>query len=214
MKRRRIFCWLVTGAIVVVLFALFCNVWILRAARGRMYECSGNVPAANVALVLGTGRLSGNGRFLNPHFTHRIAAAAELYHAGKVKHLLVSGDHHAHGYDEPTDMKDALVKRGVPESAITLDYAGFRTLDSVVRAKEVFGLNRLVIVSEPFHNARALFLCRRYGIDAVAFNAQPVSTRVSRWAHLREYLARVRAVLDVYVFQTHPKFLGKRIVIC
>lgn len=213
MNRQRFFRWLVGGGIAVVFFAVFCNLWILRTARGRMYECSGNVPAGNVALVLGTGRLSGDGRFLNPHFTHRIAAAAELYHAGKVKHLLVSGDNHKHGYDEPTDMKEALLARGVPEPAITLDYAGFRTLDSVVRAKEVFGQNRLVVVSEPFHNARALFLCRRYGIDAVAFNAEPVSTRVSRWAHLREYLARVKAVLDVYVFQTRPKFLGEKVKI-
>jgi SanA protein len=150
---------------------------------------------------------------LNPHFVHRIDAAVELYRAGKVKHLLVSGDNHKHGYDEPTDMKKALLERGVPESAITLDYAGFRTLDSVVRAKKVFGQDCLVIVSEPFHNARALFLCRHYGIDAVAFNAEPVSTRISRWAHLREYLARVKAVLDLYVFRSRPKFLGEKVPI-
>jgi len=205
--------WLMAVAVATVLFAIFCNVWIVRAARGRMFDGSGNVPARAVALVLGTGRLSSGGQTVNPHFTHRIAAAAELYRAGKVRHFILSGDNHTHGYDEPTDMKTALLARGVPDRAVTLDYAGFRTLDSVVRAKEVFGQTRLMIVSEPFHNARALFLCRHFDIDAVAFNAQPVSLRVSRWAYCREWLARVKAVLDVYVFRVGPKFLGEKIAI-
>jgi SanA protein len=105
-------------------------------------------------------------------------------------------------------MRDALVAAQVPAESIALDYAGFRTLDSVVRAKEVFGQTRLTVVSEPFHNYRALFICRRYGIDAVAFNARPVSLRTSRWPAVREWLARVKVVLDLYVLRTQPKFLG------
>ena len=211
MTLRRFFCWLVFGTIVITLFAIFCNVWVLSASRGRMFDSAAAVPEREVALVLGVSRLTGNGRWLNPHFAHRIEAAAELFRAGKVRHFILSGDNHRQGYDEPTDMKNALMAQGVPASAITLDYAGFRTLDSVVRAKEVFGQTRLVVVSEPFHNARALFLCCRWGIDAVAFNAKPVSTRVSRWVRLREYLARVKAVIDLYVFPKQPRFLGEKV---
>jgi SanA protein len=204
-------CLLAGTFVLGVVFLVFCNLWVIRAGRGRMFGRVEEVPGRTVALVLGTSRTTGDGRWLNPHFAHRIKAAAELFRAGKVRHFILSGDNHREGYDEPTDMKEALMKRGVSEAAITLDYAGFRTLDSVVRAKEVFGQTELVIVSEPFHNARALFLCRHYGIDAVAFHARPVSVRVSRWAHLREYLARVKAVLDVYVFHVKPKFLGEKV---
>ncbi len=141
---------------------------------------------ANVALVLGTRRTTPDGRWSNPHFAHRIEAAAALYRAGKVKRLLVSGDNHVRGYDEPSDMRDALVAAGVPAQAIALDYAGFRTLDSVVRAKEVFGQTSLVVVSEQFHNYRAVFICRHFGIDAVAYSAEPVSLHVSAWPAFRE----------------------------
>jgi SanA protein len=185
-----------------------CNAWIVSVTKPRVYADLSAVPSRDVALVLGTRRTTADGRWSNPHFAHRIEAAAALYHAGKAKRLLVSGDNHVHGYDEPSDMRDALMAARVPAEAIGLDYAGFRTLDSVVRAKEVFGQTRLTVVSEPFHNYRALFICRRYGIDAVAFNAQPVSLRTSRWPAVREWLARVKVVLDLYVLRTQPKFLG------
>ena len=178
-----------------------------------MFDRAEAVPEREVALVLGASRLTGNGRWLNPHFARRIEAAAELFRAGKVRHFILSGDNHRQGYDEPTDMKNALMAQGIPASVVTLDYAGFRTLDSVVRAKEVFGQTRLVIVSEPFHNARALFLCRRCGIDAVAFNARPVSMRVSGRTRVRECLARVKAVLDLYVFRKQPRFLGEKVLL-
>jgi SanA protein len=113
-------------------------------------------------------------------------SAATLYHAGKVRRLLASGDKHMKGYDEATDMRDALVAAKVRAEAIGLDYAGFRILDWVARVKEVFGQTRLTIISEPVHNYRALFICRKYGINVVAFNARPESLRVSRWPSIRE----------------------------
>ncbi|HVM62132.1 MAG TPA: ElyC/SanA/YdcF family protein [Verrucomicrobiae bacterium] len=186
----------------------FCNAWVISATRARVYEDPSAVPARDVALVLGARRTTPDGHWANPHFANRIEAAAELYRTGKVKHLLVSGDNHVRGYDEPSDMRDALVAAGVPAEAVVLDYAGFRTLDSVVRAKEVFGQTRLMVVSERFHNYRALFICRHYGIDAVAYDARPVSLRVSTWPAFREWLARVKVVLDLYVLRTRPKFLG------
>lgn len=137
-------------------------------------------------------------------------AAAKLYQAGKVRHFILSGDNHTETYDEPSDMKAALMARDIPESAITLDYAGFRTLDSVVRCNSVFDQKQVIIVSQEFHNLRAVFIARSKGMDAVAFNARGVSRRYSLKTWLREYLARTVAVLDVYVLGTQPHFLGEK----
>ena len=205
--------WLIRMVLLGVMGALAvvaCNLWILHSAKGRVFHQVEDVPARPVALVLGSAKTLANGR-TNLHFTYRIDAAAELWRAGKVQHFLLSGDNSRPGYDEPTDMQQALVARGIPASATTLDYAGFRTLDSVVRAKEVFGVSELVIVSGEFHNYRAIFTARRYDIDAVAYNAKPVSLRFDIRTPIREWLARVKAVLDLYVLRTTPKFLGPKL---
>ena len=180
------------------------------AARNRIFYLVESVPPSDVGLVLGTGKLTQRGN-PNLHFTQRIEAAAVLYHAGKVRRLLVSGDNHIVGYDEPTDMRDALVAAGVPSDKIICDYAGFRTLDSVVRAKIVFGLSRCTIVSEEFHCPRAIWIAQRNGLDAVAFAAPDVPSR--RWAwrvKAREQLARVACALDLYVLHRGPKFSGPK----
>lgn len=168
-----------------------------------------SIPANNVGLVLGTSSTLANGRG-NLYFNYRIQAAAELYHAGKVKHLIVSGDNHIKSYNEPEEMKLALMALGVPESAITLDFAGFRTLDSVVRCKEIFGQNRFTVISQQFHNQRALFIAQHYGINAIAYNAKAITGRANLRTEIREPLARFKAVLDLYVLHKQPKFLGKR----
>lgn len=131
-----------------------------------------------------------------------------LYRSGKVRHLLVSGDNHTTGYDEATDMRDALVSVGVPTNAITCDYAGFRTLDSVLRANSVFGLNRFTIVTEEFHCPRALWIARRHGLDAVAFAAPDLNARWSARVKAREVLARAWCALDLYLLNRKPKFPG------
>jgi SanA protein len=180
------------------------------AAAGRVFQSVAEVPQNDIALVLGTSRTTPRGS-TNLHFNQRIAAAAALYHAGKVRHLLVSGDNHVAGYDEPTDMRDALVAAGVPASAITLDYAGFRTLDSVVRAKLVFGLQHCTIVTEEFHCPRALWIARQNGIDAVAFAAPDLKS--ARWTlrvKARECFARAWCGIDLYVLHRGPKFPGPR----
>jgi SanA protein len=130
-----------------------------------------------------------------------------------VKRLLVSGDNHSQFYNEQEDLRDALVDRGVPRDAIVLDHAGLRTLDSVVRAKKVFGLREMTVISQDFHIRRALWIARRYGIDAVGFSARDVPRRWSAKTRLREIAARVKVVLDLYVFGTQPRHLGKRIEI-
>ncbi|HUK81150.1 MAG TPA: ElyC/SanA/YdcF family protein [Verrucomicrobiae bacterium] len=193
-------------AVAACLAALVCNRWIVWSTRERVYDSVDAMLPHEMGLVLGTRKTTAGG-YSNPHFVTRIHAAAELYHAGKVRKILVSGDNHVKGYDEPTDMKEALVAAGVPEAAITLDYAGFRTLDSVVRARRVFGVRDAVIVSERFHVERALFLADRCGLNAVAFAAPNPARRWMLKVALREQLARVKAVLDVYVLRTRPKFV-------
>lgn len=110
-------------------------------------------------------------------------------------------------------MQAALLERGVPESAITLDYAGFRTLDSVVRSKAVFGQQKITIISQKFHNQRALFIANRRGVTAVGYNAKDVSFRLGIKIRLREYLARCKAILDIIILNKQPKFLGEKITI-
>jgi SanA protein len=132
---------------------------------------------------------------------------------GKVRYLLVSGDNHRRGYDEPTAMRDALIARAVPRERIVLDYAGFRTLDSIARAKDVFGQSHVIIVSQRFHNERALYLAQALGLFGVAYNAKDVPGARGDVTFMREPLARLRAVLDVRVLHTRPKYEGVRVEI-
>jgi SanA protein len=144
----------------------------------------------------------------NLFFTHRIEAAAALFKAGKVRHLIVSGDNGRQEYDETTAMKDALLAKGVPADAITMDYAGFRTLDSVVRAKLVFGQSKVTVISQAFHDKRALFIADHSGIDAIALAAPGVGSAEGFLVRLREVFARAKAVADLFLLGARPKFAG------
>jgi SanA protein len=181
-----------------------------RAANGRIFLSADAVPERAVGLVLGTSRETRHGK-PNLHFNQRIGAAAALFRAGKVRHLLVSGDNHIASYDEPDDMRAALMAAGVPASAITCDYAGFRTLDSVVRAKEIFGLSQCTIISEEFHCPRALWIALQHGLDAIAFAAPDVGLKSwSLRADVREQFARSWCAVDLYLLHRAPKFLGPK----
>ncbi|MBX2877895.1 MAG: YdcF family protein [Saprospiraceae bacterium] len=204
--------WGGLGSFLALLFTVGAHLWIKNSAVGLHYQAVEAMPKNDVALLLGTNRLI-NGKFPNPYFESRIAAAVELFEAGKVKHLLISGDHSRAAYNEPQDMMDALVAAGIPEGAITLDYAGFRTLDSVVRAKEVFQQERFTIISQAFHNERALFIAQGRGLQAIAYDAKLPHTHPYSKVRWREYLARAKAVLDLYVLNKQPKFLGEAIAI-
>lgn len=168
------------------------------------------MPEAPVAVVLGASPRLADGR-TNLFFLPRLESAAALFKAGRVKALIVSGDNGKRGYEEPTEMKRLLVQMGVPEARIVCDFAGFRTLDSVVRAKEVFGQTRVVFVSQHFHNERAIYLARAAGMEAHGLNAADVSVTVAPKTFLREKLACVKAVLDVTLLGTRPKFLGEKV---
>ena len=180
------------------------------ASSGRLYDKTTieQVPDARAAVVLGCVRILKDGS-RNQFYGYRIRAAAELYKAGKVKAVIVSGDNHVKGYDEPSDMKEDLVAAGIPAEKVVCDYAGFRTLDSVVRAKEVFGAERFIVVSQPFHVRRALFLAWGFGCDAYGYAAEDVRGINSIMTLLREQLAKVAALMDV-VIRRQPKFLGSK----
>jgi len=184
-----------------------CDAWVARCARGRCFTSVTELPAAPVGLVLGCSEFLPDGR-RNLYFQRRIDAAAELFRSGKVRALLVSGDNHRADYDEPTSMKAALVRAGVPQQFVACDFAGFRTLDSVLRAQRVFGQDRLLVVSQRFHAERAVFIARQHGIEAFGFDAAAVGGAAGLKTRLRETLARVAAVLDVAVLDTRPKFHG------
>jgi SanA protein len=204
------FKWLLFLALLCFLSLLLCNAWINRSTAAQLYKESSAIPPRKVGLVLGASKNTVRGTD-NMYFTYRMQAAYELYKTGKVQYLLLSGDNHTEGYDEPTDMREALIKLGVPDSCIVLDYAGFRTLDSVVRCREVFGEDSITIISQEFHNQRALFIANKSGVHAIAFNAQEVDKNYSLKTRIREYFARVKCVLDIYILHTDPKFLGEKI---
>ena len=193
-----------TGGIIIVLVL---NLWVIGRASGRIFDKVEEVPEVPVALLLGTSRYVRGQR--NAFFFNRIYAAVSLYKAGKVQKIIVSGDNGTQSYNETDDMRRELIARGVPEEDIVNDHAGFRTLDSVVRAKSVFGQSRILIVSQHFHLQRAIFIARAHGIDAVGFSAEdPAEGDALLRIMTREYFARVKAWLDCYVLSTQPRFPG------
>lgn len=187
--------------------------WRIRSvAKERCLDEIDGLPDAPVAVVLGAAPRLANGR-VNLFFRPRLEAAARLFKAGKVKALIVSGDNGSEDYDEPMEMKRVLIELDVPEGLIVCDYAGFRSLDSMVRAKEVFGQSRFIVISQRFHNERAVYLARAFGIEAWGLNAKDVPVALSVKTFLREKLACVKAVLDVNVLHTQPKFLGEKVAV-
>jgi SanA protein len=194
--------------LLLALILFVSNIWIVKSTESKVYSDLSKLPEHRVALVLGTSyRRAGGGP--NPYFEKRIETAARLYKMGKIDHFILSGDNRTMFYNEPWQMRKALIRAGVPETAITLDYAGLRTLDSVVRSKKIFGQDKITIITQPFHSYRALFISEYYEIDAVAMVAdEPVDQSLRM--RVRECLARTKAVLDLYVFKTSPKYLGQK----
>ena len=197
--------------VIAVVVAFVCDMLIARNADEKCFTDVQQIPKNHVAVVLGTSPLYKNG-MENLFFTYRIQAAAELYKAGKVDFLILSGDNNKREYNEPEEMKKALIQQGVPEQAIFLDYAGFRTLDSMVRAKEVFQQESITIISQRFHNERAIYLAEHAGLKAVALDAKDVPGHHGLKVRLREYLARVKMFIDLLIGK-QPHFLGETIEI-
>ena len=196
-------------ALILVIFV--CNIIISSTAEGQTYSNTDTVPANRVGLVLGTSNRLTNGS-PNPYYTYRIDATIALYKARKIEFVLVSGDNGSIYYNEPNTIKKDLINGGIPEHVIFLDYAGFRTLDSMFRAKFVFGLDKVTVISQKFHNERAIYIAKQKGLKAIGFNAQDISTSQGLKVQIREYLARVKVFIDM-VLNTQPKFYGATIEI-
>jgi len=202
--------WFSFVCILLSAIALFyANHKIESNAEGKTYIMVKDVPHFKVGLLLGTSKMTKGGA-LNIYYTKRIKAAAKLFQANKIDYIIISGDNSKKTYDEPTDMKNDLIAAGIDSNKIYLDYAGFRTFDSIVRCKEVFSQDSVLVISQQFHNERAIYIGEQEGMFVRGFNAADVSKAYGKWTMLREAFARVKVLVD-FIIGTEPKFLGKKV---
>lgn len=197
--------------LIALLAILLSYYFITSTTEGKTFNHVDNIAKNRVGLVLGTSKKQIGGTN-NLYYKYRIDATVRLFNAQKIEYVLVSGDNSTPYYNEPKSIKQDLIKAGIPSEKIFLDYAGFRTLDSMVRAKEVFGLHQVTVISQKFHNQRAIYLAKKKGLEAIGYNAQDVSGNSGVKIQLRESLARVKVFIDL-LFNTQPKFFGKQIEI-
>lgn len=210
MKKRKLILLLLAALVVIGLLVVFiCNRIIENASKGKLYSDAAAIPYNRIGLLLGTTRHVVNGG-INPYYQYRIDAAVELFRHNKIKYLVISGDNSRAGYNEPGDMRRDLIRAGVDSSRLFLDFAGLRTFDSMVRLKEIFGQDSVTVISQAFHNERALYIASKENITAIGFNARDVNPRTGLKTNLREKLARVKVFLD-YLTAKKPKFLGEKV---
>jgi SanA protein len=205
----RLFLLGLAGFVIGLGVIVYANITAIWASRGRIFTDANALPAAQVGLVFGTtDRVNGRE---NLYFRYRIDAAEEVWKAGKLDTIIVSGDNRSRYYNEPEKMKQALIERGIPGDRIVCDYAGLRTLDSVVRAKEIFGADPVLFISQRFQNERAIYLAKAHGIGAYGFAAQDVERQAGMKTRIREVGARVKMWLDVHFLNTRPRHLGEKV---
>ncbi len=195
--------------LVPMLLLVISNQVIRFSTAHYLYDSVELIPYNEAGLVLGTSPRVRNGG-PNPYFTNRMEAAAELYHSGKVSILIVSGDNRSRYYNEPDQMRQALVELGVPSSSIILDQAGLRTLDSVIRARDVFNYNEITIISQKFHNQRAVYIAKQKGINVYALNAKDVEQNKNDMTRMREWFAKTIVFWDLLI-NKQPQYLEKKI---
>ncbi|HYF01911.1 MAG TPA: ElyC/SanA/YdcF family protein [Patescibacteria group bacterium] len=208
-KRILLFVILISIATGATLYV--CNTIVTNTASGRTTFRLNKLPQTKTGLLLGTSKYIPNGR-LNLYFKNRIDATIELFKTGKIQFVVISGDNSRKSYDEPTDMKKALIESGIDSTKIYLDYAGFRTFDSVIRLKKIFGQDTAIIISQKFHNERAIYIANNLGINLYGYNAKDVGKYYGFKTAVREKFARVKVILD-FVIGMQPKFLGEKIEI-
>ena len=199
---RKIILWTVSIFIIMCVgIMLICNLLVVNNATGKAFTEIDSIKHNKVGLLLGTTPQARIGRITNYFFIYRIDAAEQLYKAGKIEQILISGDEHSlDGINEPECMRDSLVARGVPASAIILDGKGYRTICSVVNANKVYGLKSFTIISQKFHNERAIYQAEHLGLDVEniqAYNAKDPKSRRAYLTTIREYFARVKMFLDL-----------------
>lgn len=199
---------LVVGSVLAVIAA---DYTIEKSTDNFVYNDPTKIPYRKTGLLLGTAKHLKSG-YINHYYQNRITAAVALYKAKKIEFIVISGDNGKETYNEPEDMMNDLVKRGVPADKIFLDYAGFRTFDSVVRMNKIFGQSSFTVISQEFHNRRAIYIAQQKGLEAIGFNADDVSVAYGFKTQVREKLARVDVFVDL-LNRTEPKFLGDAIEI-
>lgn len=209
--KKKIFKVFLVVACFGILLIILANNTIEKASAGKLHVVADSTPYNKVGLLLGTGKYLENGQ-LNYYYKYRIDAAIALMRSGKIRYVVVSGDNSRKDYNEPEMMRQDLMKAGVDSARIFLDYAGFRTFDSIVRLREIFGQDSATIISQPFHNQRAIYLAGKEGIAAIGFNARDVHPQAGFKVKMREKLARVKVFFD-YLFSVQPKFLGPKVPI-
>jgi SanA protein len=192
-----------------VIIVVLANRWVINSTDAYLYTDSSLMPENEVGLVLGCSPFASGGG-PNSQFRGRLEAAAELYRLGKIHRLIVSGANPDSHYNEPKKMREGLLALGVPSEAMIMDYAGDSTFDSIARAQIVYGLDRMTVVTQRYHEYRALFLARKMGIHAVGYAAQLADKGgMGQRNPPREIFARLLAVLDLFVLQSQPRVLGE-----
>lgn len=207
--------WLKRGLRLIPILTILCALsiygidrWVSLKSEDHIISDITQVPEFQVAVVLGTSKYLG--KTLNEYYSYRINAAISLYNMGKVSRFLLSGDNAHRSYNEPWTMKRDLLKAGIPDDSIFLDYAGFRTLDSIVRAKRIFDTDNFLIITQRFHCERALFIAQYHDINATCLAVSDPINHSGIKTRTREVFARTKAFFDLYVFNTQPKFLGPK----
>lgn len=211
MRRKTIF-GIAGGVLVLTAATVFAtDRWVTGSTRKQLYSDVQHIPHNKVGLLLGTTKFL-KGGWINYYYQYRIDAAVALFKAGKIDFILISGDNSTEHYNEPETMQADLIARGIPREKIFLDYAGFRTLDSILRCREVFGESKITVISQPFHNQRAVFIANHKEVAAIGFNARDVNRYGGLRTQAREKLARVKMLLDL-LFDKQAKFYGEKIKI-
>ena len=208
-KKKKYFKYIFLFLFSFVIIISLANYIITSSTKYFISDNLSELPSCKVALLLGTSKNLKSGQ-PNAYFYNRIKAAVELMKSGKVKYIIINGDNRYSYYNEPQDMKNELIKNGIPDSVIYLDYAGFRTFDSVIRASEIFGQSAFIVVSQQFHNERAIYIARHFNIHAYGYNAKDVNAYNGFKTKTREMFARVKVFIDILIGQK-PKFLGEKI---
>ena len=202
------------GLLFIVSTIMLCHYIVVWNANGKIYTKIEDIPASDIGLLLGTPPQTRYGGMSNSFFNYRIDAAEALYKAGKIGYLLISGDDNSlNGLNEVQCMKDSLIIRGIPASVIFLDGKGLRTFDSVVRTSTLFGVKSFTVISQKFHNERAIYLAEHLNLDiekVQAFNAKSPTSKLSLLTYLREYLARVKMFIDIF-FKDEIEVLDEKI---
>jgi len=210
--KKKIILWIfVFSTVLILILTYYANQAIIAEAKTYTTSAIDQIIPLKTGLLLGTSKTLKNGQ-PNDYFYNRTKAAIHHFKQGKIKYLIVSGDNSKENYNEPLDMKTELKKHGIPDSVIFLDYAGFRTFDSVIRAKEIFGQDSILIISQKFHNERAIYIARKNDLSAWGYNAEDVNQYKGIKTKIREYFARAKVFFDIW-FGIKPKFLGPKIKI-